>query len=77
MGTPKSLPKAAGVQQANEMTAEVTVDAKRWTVLVRTYQMSSGRLFIVRRPSRRPAHFGRVKDQLVQALDSFKATPGF
>ena len=53
VGTPKLLPKAAGVQQANEMTAEVTVDAKRWTVLVRTYQMTSGRLFIVA-PSRRP-----------------------
>jgi hypothetical protein len=76
VGTPKSLPKEAGVQQANETTAEATVDGKRWTVLVRTYQMTSGRLFIVRAFAE-TARFARVKDELVKALDSFKVTPGF
>jgi hypothetical protein len=76
VGTPKSLPTSAGVRQANEMTAEVTVDGKRWTVLVRTYQMTSGRLFIVRAFAE-TSRFARVKDELVRALDSFKASPGF
>ena len=76
VGTPKTLPKEAGVQQANEMTAEATVDGKRWTILVRTYQMTSGRLFIVRAFAE-TARFARVKDELAKALDSFKATPGF
>ncbi len=76
VGTPKVLPKEAGVEQANEMTAEATVDGKRWTVLVRTYQMTSGRLFIVRAYTE-TMRFARVKDELVKALDSFKATPGF
>jgi hypothetical protein len=58
------------------MTAEVTVDGKRWTVLVCTYQMTSGRLFIVRAFAE-TMRFARVKDELVKALDSFKATPGF
>jgi hypothetical protein len=75
VGTPKSLPTDAGVQQANEMTAEVTVDGKRWTVLVRTYQMTGGRLFIVRAFAE-TARFTRVKDELVKALDSFKLSPG-
>ena len=58
------------------MTAEVTLNGKRWTVLVRTYQMNSGRLFIVRAFAE-SMRFARVKDELVKALDSFKATPGF
>jgi hypothetical protein len=76
VGTPKALPKEAGVEQANETTAEATVDGKRWTVLVRTYQMTSGRLFIVRAFAE-TTRFARVKDELVKALDSFKVTPGF
>jgi hypothetical protein len=76
VGTPKALPEGAGVQQANEMTAEATVDGKRWTVLVRTYQMTSGRLFIVRGYAE-TSRFARAKDELVKALDSFKASPGF
>ena len=76
LGTPKTLPTESGVQQANEMTAEATVDGKRWTLLVRTYQMRSGRLFIVRAFAE-TVRFARVKDELVKALDSFKATPGF
>jgi hypothetical protein len=75
VGTPKSLPKEAGVEQASEMTAEVTVDGKRWTVLVRTFQMTNGRLFIVRAFAE-TARFARVKDELMTALDSFKASPG-
>ena len=58
------------------MTAEATIDGKRWTVLVRTYQMKkSGRLFIVRAFAE-TARFARVKDELVKALDSFKVLPG-
>ena len=76
VGTPKTLPQEAGVQQANEMTAEVAVDGKRWTVLVRTFQMTSGRLFIVRGFAE-TTRFARVKDELIQALDSFKVSPGF
>jgi hypothetical protein len=75
VGTSKTLPSENGVQ-ANEMTAEATVDGKRWTILVRTYQMNSGRLFIVRAFAE-TARFARVKDELMKALDSFKATPGF
>jgi len=76
VGTPKSLPTDDKAQQANEMTAEATIDGKRWTVLVRTYQMKkSGRLFIVRAFAE-TARFARVKDELVKALDSFKVSPG-
>ncbi len=76
VGTPKALPKEEGVRQANEMTAEVTLDGKRWTLLVRTFQMTSGRLFIVRAFTE-TMRFGGIKDELARALDSFKVTAGF
>jgi len=59
------------------MTAEVTVDGKRWTVLVRTYQMTSGRLFIVAGLRGDRTVRARQKTSWRKALDSFKATPGF
>lgn len=71
----RELPADPPVQQAHETTVEQTVDGKAWTVLVRTYRLANNKLFIVRGFAEK-SRFGRVKDELEKALDSFQVVKG-
>ena len=71
----RELPADDGIEQAHETTVEVPLDGKGWTMLVRTYRTTGGKLYIVRGFAE-TAHFARAKDELTKALDSFKITPG-
>ena len=70
----KQLPAEDGVREAYEFSATEQVGGKGWTMLVRIYKTTGGKLYMVRAFAE-TAHFARVKDELTKVLDSFKLTP--
>jgi hypothetical protein len=70
----KNLPAPPGIT-ADELSVDVPLDGKRWTMLIRTYRTDKGKLFIVRTFTE-AARFPRVKDELVKLLDSVTIKTG-
>lgn len=70
----KLLPPDLGME-IHELTVDVRLDNKNWTMLIRTFQNRGGRLFIVRGFTQ-SSHFGRAKDDLLKVMDSFKIGDG-
>ena len=59
----------------DELSVDVPLDGKHWTMLIRTYRMPKGKMFIVRTFTE-ASRFPRVKDELKKILDSVQIKPG-
>ena len=75
----RKLLSSRKVGEAHELTVKVKLDNKDWTMVVRTYPTSDGKLFIVRGFMKSATYDQdpRAREDLLNVLDSFQVAPGF